>query len=244
MTPEESQVLGQSVAAAKGYADLILKPPLEQIGGILSDSIGLWRLKNQVRVMLKAKKFLESKGIKTPNKLQPDIVVPLLEGASYTEDETLSDMFARLLSAHADGERQAEVHPSFAKVLGQLSALDAQTLAMLDVMELEQMKERKAKGYFQREHVRRRQVIERVNEAYSVEVGLSLENLKRLGLCEDEIPTRDGTFEHWSIPKYGSRFLIACNGEDYWRRKLRDIDDPSRFSWVRAAEQATQGGKD
>lgn len=101
MTPDEIQALGKAVDVAKDYADSVVKGPLSELGGILSDTVGYWRLKNQVRLMLKAKKWLEEKAV-SPTKLLPDIFVPLLEDGGSVENETLSDMFSSLLACHLD----------------------------------------------------------------------------------------------------------------------------------------------
>ena len=124
MASQETKILPAALAAAKEYADLVLKGSLGEIGGILSDTIGHWRLKNQVRLMLKAKEWIEKKGV-DPKPLLPEIFVPLLQDASNVEDETLADMFAALLANHLDSDQDERIHPSYSKVLIQLSALDA-----------------------------------------------------------------------------------------------------------------------
>lgn len=223
MTPDESQALTHGIATAKSYADMILKPPLEQIGGILSDSIGLWRLKNQVRVMLKVKEFLEKQGIETPKKLEPDIVVPLLDAASYSEDETLSDMYASLLAAHADDSRQNEVHPSHAKVLGQMSRQDAYVLDLIDQLQHERYNQQGIKSYAN--STTYQDLIEKLGGLDAVindddKLHLPINNLKRLGLVmEGEGDGRVVPVPIFISP-YGQALLIACHGKDYWRRSI------------------------
>jgi hypothetical protein len=119
--------ISTALEAAKGFADAVLLKPLGEIGGILSDTIGYWRLKNQIRLMLKAKSWLEEQKV-DPGKVLPDIFVPILDEGSKVEDEQLSDMFASLLASHLDSKTQDRVHPSFPKVLGQLSPLDARVM--------------------------------------------------------------------------------------------------------------------
>jgi hypothetical protein len=124
ITPEEMQSLSKALDAAKDYADSVVKGSLSELGGILSDTVGYWRLKNQIRLILKTKEWLEEKNI-APNKLLPDIFVPLLNDGGNVEDATLADMFASLLACHLDPEQQELVHPSYTKVLAQLSPVDA-----------------------------------------------------------------------------------------------------------------------
>lgn len=40
MTNEQQLAITESLKAAKDYADMVVKGPLEQLGGILSDSVG------------------------------------------------------------------------------------------------------------------------------------------------------------------------------------------------------------
>lgn len=126
-TPEESQILSKTIEAVKDYTDTIVKEPLSEFGGILSDTVGYWRLKNRVRLMLKAKKWLEDMGVQ-PAKLLPDVFVPLMENGGNVENETLADMFASLLAGHLDPNQQDEIHPSYTNVLAQLSPLDAKLM--------------------------------------------------------------------------------------------------------------------
>ena len=100
---------------------------MSEFGGILSDTVGYWRLNNRVRLMLKAKRWLDEKGVK-PGKLLPDIFVPLLEDGGNSEDETLTNMFASLRASHLDTNQQEQIHPSYSKVLAQLSPLDAELM--------------------------------------------------------------------------------------------------------------------
>ena len=52
----------------------------------------------------------------------------MLEDGGSVENETLSDMFASLLACHLDPNQQELVHPSYTKVLAQLSPIDARLM--------------------------------------------------------------------------------------------------------------------
>lgn len=119
--------IGVAVAAAKEYVNLILKGPLGELGGLLTDAVGQWRLRNQVRMLLRTKELLQVKGI-DPVKLRPELFLPLVDKASLAEDKALSDMFASLLANHLDPSAADDIHPSFVTVLAQLSPLDAQVM--------------------------------------------------------------------------------------------------------------------
>lgn len=123
----QTQATAEAVAAAKDYADTIIKGPLRELGGILTDTVGHWRLKNQVRLLLQTREYLEARGIRA-EKVLPDIFVPIMEEGANVSDEQLADMFASLLASHLDPNARNAVHPSFAKVLAQLSPVDAKLL--------------------------------------------------------------------------------------------------------------------
>ncbi len=135
--------IGTALQVARSFADAVLLKPLGELGGILSDTIGYWRLKNQVRLMVKAKGWLEQKKV-DPAKVLPDIFVPILDEGSKVEDEQLSGMFASLLASHLDSRTQDRVHPSFPKVLSQLSPLDAR--AMVEFRKLASDREYRSLG--------------------------------------------------------------------------------------------------
>lgn len=198
MTPDELRALAKSVHAAKEYADEIVKPPLAELGGILSDTVGYWRLRNKARLLLKAKKYIEARGI-DPTKMLPDVFVPLIEEASNTDDETLSEMFARLLESHLDPEGQQAVHPTFAKILGQLSALDAQIMWAITENQRKAIADRLERAGKAKPPVPspKREPFGTVNVKELIQsvvpglngksIILSLWNLQRLGLCATDL---------------------------------------------------------
>src|SRR6185503_7229550 len=102
----------------------------------------------------------------------------------------LQDMFARLTAAHLDPDCQAKVHPSFARVLGQLSPLDAQILMLIDTKEFKNWETDSQKPMHQRVRWSAETVIKLAKEDLgnidAGQVRLSLENLERLGICVDE----------------------------------------------------------
>jgi len=64
----------EAAKAAKDYLDKLVVPGLEQGGGIIGDTVAYWRFKNKVNLVLKAKAFLEAKGIE-PKRLLPGITL-------------------------------------------------------------------------------------------------------------------------------------------------------------------------
>jgi hypothetical protein len=241
MDPPSLDAAAKALATAKAYADVILKPPLAELGGILSDAIGQFRLRNRVRLILKTKTFLEERGVE-PTQLLPDIFVPLVEEASNTSDETLSDMFARLLAAHLDEERAPKVHPAFAKTLGQLSPLDVQVLTAID--------RKDENNWDHREQPDRQATWSRLSliqagrkrwSATAGQIQLSLSNLERLGLIrETKLDRPPDEYDGEGRPidvhdlkgtDFAQRLLCAViKPGEYWRH---NSDQRSEELWQR-----------
>ncbi len=214
-TPEDFTELAK---AAKDYADAILMQPLSQLGGILSDTVGYWRFKNQVRLMLKSKVWLESKGI-DPERMLPDVFVPLLEDGGNAQDPSLSDMFASLLSCHLDPAASDTVHPSYTKVLAQLSPIDARTMLYFR----SRASYREARSVGLRGGVFTSGEIAQLLSISNDASYLSVLNLHRLGIIEMESiripeghPVPDmfrtiGEHQEYRITEYGIAFCDACH---------------------------------
>jgi hypothetical protein len=44
LTPDQVKLASDGIAAAKGYVDLFVKPPLEELGLFMKDTIGSFRV--------------------------------------------------------------------------------------------------------------------------------------------------------------------------------------------------------
>jgi len=214
---------------ATDYTGVIVRPVLDELVGILTDTVGFWRLKNRVNVIIRAKEFCEKKKI-DPNKVLPNIFVPLIEEAGNTDDPDLTEMFAHLLASHLDPDAH-HVHPSFAKVLGQMSSMDAKILKIVDDKE----KERFARSKLGGEELKSGDwdditliwaVMIQDGSVEPSEVGLCLKNLQRLGLLNETAfivaTSEDRLLQGIEITDFGRRLLIACSGDDYWRLAIKD----------------------
>lgn len=218
MTESNSpSTLAIAATAAKEYADLIVKGPLGELGGMLTDAVGQWRLRNQVRLLLRTKEWLEEKGVK-PQLIRPDLFVPLVTEASMVDDSTLADMFASLLSTHIDPSTSENSHPSYGSVLAQLSTVDAQ--AMVYFSKWVSYREAREVGLLGAgitvEHVARELGIT-TRASY-----LSSLNLHRLGIVEHTgysppdghpiatIFERSSDHQLYRISEYGVAFCNAC----------------------------------
>lgn len=116
----------EAADVAKHYLDKLVAPGLEESGGLIKDTVAFWRFKNKVNLVLKAKAFLEDKGI-DPRRVLPKTVAPILEGGSLESEDGMRVRWAAMLANAADPSRH-EVHPSFPHMLAELTPLEVRIL--------------------------------------------------------------------------------------------------------------------
>lgn len=124
------KAIQEAAEMAKEFLGKIVNPGLEEGAGIIGDTVKFWRFKNQVNILLKAKDFLEKKGV-NPTAVLPRTLAPLLEAASLETDETLQDMWANLLASYAKGDLLVQSYPSLLK---ELTSVEARILNHLHIV--------------------------------------------------------------------------------------------------------------
>lgn len=122
------KVIEEAAEAAREFLGKVANPALEESGGLIGDTVKFWRFKNQVNILLKAKAFLEAKGL-DPKAILPKTLAPLLEAGSLETDPTLQDMWANLLASYARGELTIQSYPSLLK---ELSPMEVRILTDLN----------------------------------------------------------------------------------------------------------------
>jgi hypothetical protein len=68
----------------------------EQTGEMIADQVRLRRFKNQIKIFEKAKTYLKENNI-DPQKVNLKVLAPLVEFASYEEEESLQERWAKLI---------------------------------------------------------------------------------------------------------------------------------------------------
>lgn len=129
--PSGKDVLEAGFKALFGpVQDLFLKltgPGFEEYGLMWQDSVRLRRARRLVKGLVKAKAMIEEAGF-SPNVVPDKLLLPIFEGMSVEEDETLHTMWAALLANTADPGHPDKIHPLFPSILGQLTPLEAHLL--------------------------------------------------------------------------------------------------------------------
>jgi hypothetical protein len=114
--------------AVDKLADVIHKlagPMADEIGLLMADKIKVYRVTNWVKVVQKTEKILAEAHL-SPNAVPTRLFLPILEGASIEDDETLQNLWAGLLGSAS--EQRDSLSPSFIETLKQLSPGEARAL--------------------------------------------------------------------------------------------------------------------
>jgi hypothetical protein len=196
--PIEDKAVEELANTTRHYLDQILLAPLSEVGLLARDQISFWRFKNQVKMVGKAQKLIQERKLSpesVKNSVLPEQIVPLIEEGSNAADPELNDMFAKLLASAIDPKTKDLVHPSYAKIVAQLSPLEARIIKTIyeEITQYEQQHPKGTQG--SRPGVPEGTPVYRVIGAMaenigkrfdvsSMEVDLSFSNLRRLGICD------------------------------------------------------------
>jgi len=176
MTNEIAKI-SQLADKALEFLGKVVNPPLEELGGLLADKVKFWRFKNQVNVILKAKSFLEEKGIQ-PRKIPLKTLAPLLEHSSWEENPDMQTKWASLLANAAKPEYSCDIHSTYIEILNQLSPLEAKLLDLLFNEYERTPSDKKAALFFSKEKIC--QVMNIPSEKFDI----ITDNLFRLNLLQ------------------------------------------------------------
>jgi Abortive infection alpha len=140
MTPDD--LIHAAPAIAKGAAAIgaaipftsivkrMLGPAADEIAQMWVDQVRVYRYGRQLKLLEKAERMAEEAGF-TPQPVPPKILFPLLEGASFEENEDLHTMWAALLANAASPEHADIVRPGFIATLRQMAPDEAALLTRI-----------------------------------------------------------------------------------------------------------------
>lgn len=114
-----STALEKGLDIAKSFLDKLILPSVEETGLLMKEKVTIWKFKNQVKMLTKAKQICENNGI-SPKAISLKLLCPLLDNAALEEDEILQDKWSILLSNLVDSDQNIENHV-FPYILGQIS---------------------------------------------------------------------------------------------------------------------------
>lgn len=114
-----STALEKGIDTAKLFLEKLILPSIAETGLLLKDHVTMWKFRNQVKMLNKARLICEQNNISSKT-ISLKLLCPLLDYSGIEEDEILLDKWAILLSNLVDSEQNIQNHV-FPYILSQLS---------------------------------------------------------------------------------------------------------------------------
>ena len=130
-------VAPETAKSIKEFALKIFGPGAEQVGMIVGDWARLWRVKNLLSINGKWERICREKGIDPADgrHLSFAVGLPLLEKASYHDDDFLQEKWAHLIASSLRSDVRAtsdfSLEITYIEILNQLSRLDCEVLEFI-----------------------------------------------------------------------------------------------------------------
>jgi len=129
---EVAKATGKGVDAGRelgGFIARFVSGSLEQGMGIVEDKLAYMRWERRQRLMVRAVTVQRELGLGDPDRAVPlKVAIPLFQGASLEDDDSLQDRWVNLLINAAYSESSVEVERAYVEILSQLNPLEAQIL--------------------------------------------------------------------------------------------------------------------
>jgi len=219
----------------------LVREPAESVIGILTDRLRFIRWERQIRLVEKAQEIITERRLKgqlTP--IPPKLALPIIEHATLEEDDSLQDLWARLLVEAGNPQSPHKVRMAFVEIIKQLEPVDAKVLETAYQAALEQYEEwakREGRGVLQLPDFGVKQfTIESRLKIRNKDYLLAVDNLMRLRCLRSYVAqeaiyavdgdgdsvsydvTRDEEYWEVCVTALGQAFVETC---------LRDPDAPS-----------------
>lgn len=132
---EIAKTAGKAIDAGRelgGFVGPLIRPPLEQLFGMVTDSLSARRRMNQIRLDARYQKLLNEQVTGNSVRQIPlNVAVPALEYGSLEEDDALQALWAQLLVNASNATSGVTVKPGYLGILREMTPLAARTLSKL-----------------------------------------------------------------------------------------------------------------
>lgn len=129
ITDDEAKLAKELVAAGRDFggwgAEILDDLPKDIVGLLVGDRVKVARFERLARLMNDAKKRLEDRGVIEPEPPGLKHALPILAAAADENREELQDLWARLLAAAMDPNRQGVFRQAFISIVKEMDPLDA-----------------------------------------------------------------------------------------------------------------------
>ncbi len=113
-----------------GFLSKILGYPLNEASGIIGDKLSYIRWQRQERMVDEVNTILIKKGLSETKSIPPKFAIPMLEQAALEEDDSLQDLWNKLIANSLDPDFNAEIRYSYIEIIKSLNVIDVKILTV------------------------------------------------------------------------------------------------------------------
>lgn len=137
---EVAKATGKGIDASRelgGFLNTVCGEALTEFGGAFKDWAACYRFTNMLKLRDKVEAILKKRRLEGKTKPIPlPQAIPLLEVASLENNESLQDMWARLISNATDIGKRLDIKKVHIDILSKLEPLDVEILNRLEGMKI------------------------------------------------------------------------------------------------------------
>ncbi len=122
------EVTKASIRGISSFLDVVFKPGLQELGFLFRDNVRLWRLKNTLQVLEKAKGKLEFDGQQLNLTANARVGLSIMEECSVVDNEELQDLWAGLFASSCTPDGRDDSNMNFVDLLRRMSTVEARIL--------------------------------------------------------------------------------------------------------------------
>jgi hypothetical protein len=112
-----------SADGASAFLSRICLPAAEELGLLFQDKVRSWRARNAISIALKAQNYVDKYYSDQKVFAHPRLVSIIMDNGSWTDDNTLQEMWAGLLSASCSTNGKDDSNLIFINLLSQITTL-------------------------------------------------------------------------------------------------------------------------
>lgn len=121
------EITKEVVKSSLKFLEFILKKPMEELGGIITDKIKSERYKCQIKILKDAKQYCEANNIH-PKFIPFKLIANLLEYSSWENRQEMQQKWSALLANSLRDETKQDQYFSFVHILNQISPVETKII--------------------------------------------------------------------------------------------------------------------
>jgi len=103
----------------------VFKEPIKEISGMITDKLRFVRWRRLVQMSGEVNEILKNKGVKETRSVSPKLALPIFEEGSLEDDDTLKELWNRLLANAMDPDFEGELRYGFIDIIKNITGIEA-----------------------------------------------------------------------------------------------------------------------